>query len=323
MVGPGRHIERFADAVRSAGDGDTIEVLPGEYRGDVAVLTQKGLTIRGVGARPVFSADGRSAEGKAIWVVRGGDITIDNIEFRGARVAAGNGAGIRFEQGRLRIVRCAFFDNEMGLLTSNSGDAELQIEDSEFGAAPHHAGSLHHLLYVGRIASFSLTGSHLQQGYIGHLVKSRARRSRIAYNLIVDGPDGSASYEIDLPNGGIASVIGNVIGQSAQTENAVIVSYGAEGKAWPGSALVLAHNTLLSARPAGATFLRVWQERLPAGTGVDVLNNLTVGPGLWESGASGRFEGNAAATPDLLREACAWRACVDPGKKLRHDPMRN
>ena len=43
---------------------------------------------------------------------------IENIEFRGVRVADRNGAGIRFETGRLHVLRCAFFDNENGLLAA-------------------------------------------------------------------------------------------------------------------------------------------------------------------------------------------------------------
>jgi hypothetical protein len=54
--------------------------------------------IRGVGQRPVMLADGKSAEGKAIWVVRGGKIRIENIEFRGARVDSLNGAAIRLRR---------------------------------------------------------------------------------------------------------------------------------------------------------------------------------------------------------------------------------
>ena len=79
VVGPGGQTASFGDAVRIARDGDTIAIAPGEYRGDVAVITQKKLSIRAIGARPIFLADGRSAEGKAIWVVRDGDITIENI----------------------------------------------------------------------------------------------------------------------------------------------------------------------------------------------------------------------------------------------------
>ena len=115
-----------------------IEVMPGLYKGQVGIITQSQLTIRGVGERPVFEADGRQAEGKAIWVVRDGDVTIENIEFRGARVPDANGAGIRFEKGRLLLRRCRFVDNQIGLLTANFNDAELMHRGQRVlaGAAP-------------------------------------------------------------------------------------------------------------------------------------------------------------------------------------------
>lgn len=293
----------FAQAARQAQDGDTIEVLPGTYRGDVAVLLQRKLTIRGLGQRPVFVASGRVAEGKAIWVIRNGDITIDNIEFRGARAPHRNGAGLRFEQGRLTVTRCAFFDNQNGILTGNQPDTELRIEDSEFGHAPRVADALHHLLYVGMIARFSISGSRFQDGYYAHLIKSRAKVSQITYNLIADGPQGHAAYEIDLPNGGEAHLIGNVIQQSAGTSNPVVVSFGTEGRAWPHSALYMVHNTLVSAARPGAWFLRVWDDKLPANTPVNVLNNLSVGAGLLSLGARGHFDGNYPAIASMLVDA--------------------
>jgi hypothetical protein len=92
----------------------------------------------------------------------------------------------------------------MGILTGNVADSVLEVEDSEFGEAPRHAGGLHHLLYAGTIARLSVRGSRLQQGFRGHLIKSRARESSILYNLIVDGVGGRASYELEFPNGGLA-----------------------------------------------------------------------------------------------------------------------
>jgi hypothetical protein len=77
-VGKGAPIETIAEAARLAKDGDTIDILPGEYHADVAVWLQKRLTIRGVGETPVLKADGRSAEGKAIWVLRNGEFVIEN-----------------------------------------------------------------------------------------------------------------------------------------------------------------------------------------------------------------------------------------------------
>ena len=109
-VGTGGDVPRMADALRLAQDGDTLHVLPGTYDGDVAVITQRKLQIVGLGGpgeRPVFDAAGQHAQGKAIWVVRDGDIHIENIAFRGARVPDHNGAGIRFEAGRLSLRGCA------------------------------------------------------------------------------------------------------------------------------------------------------------------------------------------------------------------------
>lgn len=300
VVGPGGTPGTFAEALGIAREGDTIAILPGEYRGDVAVIAHKRLTIRGIGRRPVFVGDGKIAEGKAIWVVRDGKIDIDNIEFRGARANDGNGAGIRFERGRLKLTRCAFFDNESGVLTSNVESAELRIENSEFGKAPLHGTGLRHLLYVGRIAKLQVQGSRFHQGARGHLIKSRARESRIAYNLIVDGPRGTASYEIDLPNGGVATLIGNVIGQGAASENNAIVAYGAEGSHWERNQLDLSHNTLLNEQILPASFLRVWTNRLPPGLPIRAINNLTVGTGFFTFGLTGTFEGNQQVARNKL-----------------------
>lgn len=279
-VGPGEQITRIADAARLAKDGDTVEILSGEYRGDVAVWQQKTLTIRGIGQRPVLVADGKSAEGKAIWVIRDGDIRIENIEFRGSRVPAGNGAGIRFERGKLTIRNCAFIDNQMGILTSNDPDSQLVIENSRFADAPRQMHSLPHLLYVGSIAKFTITGSRFENGYRGHLVKSRARQSTIRDNHIVDGLEGEASYEIDLPNGGIARITGNTVGQSAKTQNPVLISYGAEGNVWPENSLTLEGNTLISDLLPAGWFLRVHEDKFPNPVRLDIGNNETKGIGI-------------------------------------------
>jgi hypothetical protein len=313
----------FAQALAQAQDGDTIELMPGRYKGQVGVITQRRLTIRGVGERPVFDADGRFAEGKAIWVVRGGEVTIENVEFRGTRVPDGNGAGLRFESGRLLVRGCRFIDNQNGLLTGNAPDAELVIEDSEFAQAPQVVGSLPHLLYAGRIARLEVSGSRFHQGFEGHMIKSRAKVTRLAYNLIVDGEGGGASYEIDLPNGGDAVVIGNIVAQSGDTQNPVVIAYGAEGRAWDANRLLLSHNTLVSDFPL-AWFLRAWPEKLTPDTSIRVVNNLTVGLGLFWLGASGDFDGNWPALRGSLEApgALAYELKRDAWLRGRADDPR-
>jgi len=300
-VGPGEAITRIADAARLARDGDIVEILPGEYRGDVATWPQKQLTIRGIGQRPVLIADGRSAEGKAIWVIRNGNIRIENIEFREARVSDKNGAGIRFERGKLTVRNCRFIDNENGLLTANFGDAELIIENSEFSRNGAGDGQSHNI-YVGSIASLTISGSRFHAAKIGHLIKSRARLSDIRYNFIYDGAGGKASYEVEFPNGGTAILIGNIIGQSATTENPVVVSFGAEGKTWHESSIALIHNTLINDYFPGAWFLRVHKDKFSTPPKVYAINNLTVGLGIFTMGANGEFHGNIPAPSFILAD---------------------
>jgi hypothetical protein len=316
-VGPGRSHTTLGAALRQARDGDTIELDSGMYGGDVGVVTQSRLTLRGVGGVPVLDAQGRHAMGKGILVVTGGDVTVENLEFRGARVPHHNGAGIRLDGGRLAVRRCRFIDNQMGILTGNRTDIELHIEDSLFVQAPRDASALHHLLYVGRIGRFSVRGSRFENGWRGHLLKSRARHSVIEYNLIHDGPQGGASYEIDLPEGGQARIIGNVIGQSRQTQNAAVLSFGAEGGHWPRHALHLAHNTLVSNFAGLARFVEIWPDRLGSSPDVQVINNLAVGPGWLGPGLPGRHDGNWPALAVWFADAHAMDWRLPPGSVLR------
>lgn len=276
-VGPEEPLTRIADAARRARDGDVVEITAGDYRGDVAVWSQKRLTIRGVGGAARLFADGRNAEGKAIWVIRDGEFDISNIDFIGARVGDGNGAGIRFEGGALRLRHCLFWDNQMGLLTvgaPKAPQATLRIESSEF-AYSRVPGRWGHNLYVGTIASLSVTGSYFHHAGVGHLLKSRARVNDIRYNRFTDEQGGQASYELDFPNGGEVRLVGNIVEQQQGTENGKLVSFGEEGYAWPRNTLQMASNTFVNDLPYGGAFVYV-----APGAGVVVsANNLRVGKG--------------------------------------------
>jgi len=306
-------------ALLAARDGDTIELLPGEYRvGQHLVIENRRLTIRGVGKRPVIQGVGVVDGRRALWTQRGGELTIENVEFRGARATDGDGAGLRQEGGLLKLVGCAFYDNEHGILAVNDPAAQIDIQRSLFGLAPKVEGGLHHLLVVGRIGKFSITGSRFQQGFEGHMIRSRARESLIAYNFIHDGLRGGASYEIDLPAAGLATVVGNIIGQGTDSQNRVMVAYGSEGQTWDINKLHLAHNTFINYKSSPAWFLRVWKDRLPADTEVVAINNLLVGPGVFWLGARGRFEGNRPATLGMLRDADTYAFELPPTSIWRH-----
>lgn len=311
--------DELRPVVAAARDGDVIELDEGLHRAQTALVTQAALTLRGRGAGAVLQADGAHVEGKALCVVRGGRVTMENLEFRGCRVPAGNGAGIRFERGQLVLRHCRFLDNEMGLLTANAPDLQLDLEACRFGQAPQHEGLLHHLLYVGTIGRVRVAGCHFDDGWRGHLVKSRAAVSHIIGNRLIDGTpdgaaerDGEASYELDLPNGGRAWVLGNLVTKGRRPQNDALVSFGAEGPAHGDSALVMAHNTLVHFGAAPATALRHWPERLPAGRVLVRRNNLLIGA-FADASAGPADEGNVRRPLDALDMAAWPRAALRGG----------
>jgi hypothetical protein len=297
-VGAMESIKDIATAARVATDGDIVEIVAGEYRGDVATWTQKKLTIRGTGGNARLYADGKSAEEKAIWVIRNGEFDISNIDFIGTKVADRNGAGIRFEAGKLRIKNCLFWGNETGLLTTNNESAILKIENSEFGYNGAGDGFSHNL-YVGKIAELRVEASYFHHANIGHLLKSRAARSIIAYNRLSDEAGGRASYELDLPNGGVAVVLGNIIQQSRDTENSTLIAFGREGNLWSKSSLYLVNNTIVNDHSQGGAFLR-------ADNKVDEIfaaNNILVGHGTMHSVSEIHAENNTNGDWEIFEQA--------------------
>lgn len=274
-VGPSEPVTSIRVGAKLLGDGGLLEVAAGDYYGEAVVWTQTDVIIRAVGGRARLFSAGETVEGKAIWVTRGDNITVENFDFFGAAVPEGNGAGIRHEKGRLVVRSCGFFRNQIGLMTSNDASAELSVENSEF-AGNTSRGGIGHQLYVGALGKLSITGSYFHHGRVGHLLKTRAARSYITYNRLTDEDGGRASYELEFPWGGVAYVIGNLIQQSQTSENPKIVSYGAEGYGrWSQNALYLSHNTVVnSASPLG-TFVYAHSGPIQ----VNAVNNLFVGRG--------------------------------------------
>jgi hypothetical protein len=315
LVGPSQPL---AEALAQAADGDVVELLPGEYRERV-VIRNRRLTIRGGRGNQaaVVQGGGQPVAARALWTIQGGDVTLQDLEFRGARSADGAGAGVRQEGGRLVLRRCRLFDNEHALVAANDPQAEIVVEGGVFGQAPKVEGGLHHLVTIGRIARFEVSGARFQQGFEGHLLKTRARENLIAYNFIHDGMRGGGSLEVDIAMGGVATVIGNVIGQGADTQNPVVLSYGSEGSAWDVNRLHLAHNTFINHGWTPAWFLRVHRDKLPPGVELVAVNNLLVGGGLFEWTNQGRFEGNHHATRRALADVDTYAFELPPSSSLR------
>lgn len=272
-VGPESEFKRPSLAAKAAKNGDVIEITGGNYPGDTIVWTKNDLLIRSIGGVAKLDAKGiRLAEDKAIWVIRGDNIRIENIKFSNARSKDKNGAGIRAEGNKLQIISCYFHDNESGVMTSNNIHAQLSIEYSEFARNGHQSGQAHQI-YVGTIAEFILTGSYVHDTIIGSAVKNRAQKSLIQYNRIVDESRGRSNYTIDFSNGGEAYVVGNILQQSPSTENYTLITYAPEGIRWEKNKVIINHNTIVNDRKGGNFFRNHSQIK------AQIFNNLLIGEG--------------------------------------------
>lgn len=292
-VGPERDIRTVAEAANLAQPGDVVEIDPGVYANDFAVWRRDDITVRGLGGGAHMRATGLIPNGKAIWITLGENLTIENVEFSGARVRDGNGAGIRQERGRLTLRNTYFHDNQFGIMTANRENAELTIEDSRF-ARHRRDGGIAHGIYAGRIARFTLTGSHVTGTEGGHHIKSRALENHILYNRLEDSADTRTSRIIDLANCGLSFIIGNELLQGRTTRNVNAIGYGPEGCAGrpaPHRRLFVVHNTLVN-----AAFNGVFVHNHEA---ADVLvgNNLLLGSGRFLAG-KGRTLNNVQLGPD-------------------------
>src|SRR3954467_8539286 len=118
-VGSGKTYSTIAAAITAVKDGDTINMDAGTYTNDWSLINNN-ITLQGVGGQVNIVSSGLISNGKAIFVTNG-DITINNFTFSGALVSDHNGAGIRMESGNLVLNNDGFFNNQMGVLTGNSG----------------------------------------------------------------------------------------------------------------------------------------------------------------------------------------------------------
>jgi hypothetical protein len=170
---------------------------------------------------------------------------------------------------------CYFHENENGIL---AGARAIVIERCVFDQNGAGDGRSHNMYVWGKSVTVRHTES--RRARVGHNLKTRGETNYILYNRIMDGPDGAASYSVDIPDCGRTYLIGNVIQQGPRSENHGIVSYGAESGSNPAD-LYVVNNTFVNDHPSGGTFLQIRD-----GARASVVNNIFYGPGTPWSGRS-------------------------------------
>ncbi len=256
-------------AITGSAAGDTIALSSGAYAENFPDITHS-LTIESFGGLAALTTPQPiPVNGRAILYVPPNlnvSLTLSGLALSGAvdPTTNNNGAGLLFEvgNGALTVRNSWVHDNQEGILTGGASAAStagmtVTIDHSEFnnnGIAPGTAGSgFTHNLYVGAATSLTVTNSYFHDAIGGHEIKSRALATTITNNRIQDQA-GTASYAIDLPNGGVDSVTGNTIEKGVNAVNRFAVHFSGEGL-YAASSLDLSNNVFIGDRPGGTTAL--------------------------------------------------------------------
>lgn len=244
-VGAGKPYPQPSMAAAAAHDGDQIKIAAGTYF-DCAVWKANNLTIEGAGPDTTLITD-KICMGKALFVTDGNDITIRDLTLTRARAPDGNGAGIRAEGGNLTVQNVHFINNQDGLLAADAPGRKIVVSKSEFihNGACESSGCAHGI-YVGALALLRVEGTKFFDTRQGHHIKSRAARTEVADCDMADGANGTASYDVEVPNGGAVLLSDSKIQKGPKSENhTAALMIGSEGVTQPTPEIIVRNNTFL------------------------------------------------------------------------------
>jgi Right handed beta helix region len=269
-VGPGQKYPVPSAAIAVAKDGDTVRVAAGEYE-DCASIRQNRFTLEAADGEVVMKD--RTCAGKAILVIDGTKVTIRGLTLENAKVADRNGAGIRAEGGELLVENTKFLNNENGLMSANDPNVSIRIVDSTFIGNGQCRPTCTHGIYAGHNKLLRVEHSKFLDQHEGHHIKSRAARTEVIGCDIQDGPTGTSSYLIELPNGGSALIEKNQMSKGRLTSNGgSAISIGAEGDINPPGPIVVRDNTFVNEQERSTVFVRNFAE-----TPAELSGNLLTG----------------------------------------------
>lgn len=253
-VGQGKQFPAPSAAVAAAQEGDKVAIYPGQYF-DCAIVTKNNVTVEGVGDWDKIVITDKACQGKALLITHAANVTVRNLTLTRARVPDENGAGIRGEGPGLLVDHVRFVNNQNGIL-SGFDQGAMTIRNSYFEHNGSCGGACAHGIYVGHQDLLRVENTVFRDTQHAHHIKSRARRTEVINCDIQDGPTGTASYEIEIPNGGSLVARGNTIVKGPNAENhTAAIMIGAEGVEQPTQEITIDGNTFRNDGSFGTIFV--------------------------------------------------------------------
>ncbi len=327
-VGAGKEFATISAAIAASVNGTVIYVSAGTYTNDFATISNS-IKIIGIGGMVNMVATIPPPNLKGILTVDN-NVMIENVAFSGAAIDAGdggNGAGIRYEGGVMVLENDAFMNNQNGILGAavipSLSVNTVTIDHSYFWDNGSGSGFTHNV-YMGAVSRLTFTNNISEDANVGHELKSRALANTITGNVFADGPTGTASYEIDLPDGGADVVDNNTIEKGPNAQNNNMVHFGGEGIPYAGSSLTVENNTFqnntggtvtavlnqtaFSATISGNTFNNIPASRIASGPAVVTSNVDGNGIALQNNTLTGVLPGSTFMAPDSAAYTVALNA---------------
>lgn len=262
----GHPVGSLKEAAAKLRDGSLLEIGSGIYTAPLVIRANKARVI----GRGHVVFEGALAEGKATFVVKGNDTTLENIECRKVTARDGNGACVRLEGHNLTLEHVYFHSSQQGLLTGGKpGDVVIR---HSFLERLGNGGRAHGIYQGGGTLAIDrsyVLGSKSE----GHEVKSRAARTTITRSVIAS-LTGNDSRLIDISNGGLVSITDCTLQQGPNSANLDMIGYALEKSRHKENSLVIQRNVIILERQGPNRLLHNAIKDLTP----DVSDNIIVAP---------------------------------------------
>ena len=262
-VGETKSYKLLSEALRDAGEGDTVRLDAGEYF-DCAFVRANNLVIEGAGPDGAAVITDKPCGGKALLVISGNDVTIRNLTLTRARVPDGNGAGIRAEGNGLTMESVKFINNQDGLLAGDLPGGTIRFVDCVFANNGSAAGQHPlHAIAVGQIGLLQVERTRFVGTRGESDIRSDAARTDLRDNSIEADPGGRTRYLVEVGQGRGLKMEGNKLQIADRTSPpmaAVLIL--ADGGAGAGRPL-FRNNSVINDSKAAPPYVQSWGGEAP------------------------------------------------------------